>query len=69
MDDTKNPLASLGVWGAVFAIALQLAPVLGKQLFNLEPTDSTAVLDQIGTVIAGVVALYGRLKATHVLKF
>lgn len=67
MDSTKNPLASLGVWGAVFAILLTFAPIVGPMI-GMDPTAATKTLMDVGAGIAACVALYGRLKATHILK-
>ena len=68
MDMTKNPLASMGVWGAVFGVLLGFAPVIGPMI-GMTPDEATTKLMAIGAGIAAVVALVGRLRATHVLKF
>lgn len=68
MDDTKNPFASMGVWGSIAAVILAIAPAVAP-LLHMTPTELGLELDHIGTGIAGVIALVGRLRATHILKF
>lgn len=68
MNDTKNPLASMGVWGSIGALILGFAAPIGS-LLGWDPSTATTHVTEILTGIAAVVALVGRLRATHVLKF
>lgn len=65
MDKTKPWYASSGVWGGFIAV---LSPLLGV-LFHvsLSDADATAVSDALATLggaIGGIVAVYGRVKAS-----
>lgn len=68
MDNTKSPFLSLGFWGGIGATLLGFAPT-AAHLLGMDATAVSGDLAHIGTGILGAVALYGRLKATHILKF
>jgi 2-methylisocitrate lyase-like PEP mutase family enzyme len=72
MDDTKSLLASKTIWGALLAIAASVAGALG---FAISGDDQTAALglvdqifaewDRIAALVGGILALYGRIRATR----
>ena len=67
MNDTKSPLASTGVWGAVAAIAGAAAPLLLHMAGISATADQQAIAaaaSQAVTLAGGLLALAGRLTAT-----
>lgn len=65
---SKPWYASVGVWGGLVAIA---APLVGA-LFHVTISDAdmasiTDALTGIGTAIGGLLAVYGRVRATHTI--
>lgn len=68
METTKSPFLSLGFWGGLGATVLAVAPFVAKMV-GLDPAALNGDLAHIGEGIMAALALYGRLKATHVLKF
>lgn len=69
MNDVKPWYASKGVWGSVLAIVLPGLALANKQLGWL-PADQDEIATLIanfGGVVAGVIALYGRITATAVI--
>jgi|688.fasta_scaffold1454485_2 hypothetical protein len=67
MYDTKPAYASTGVWGSLLALIGALTPLALQAARVTDPGQQQAVVDtsaQVLAAIGGVVALYGRLKAT-----
>lgn len=67
MNDTKSPLTSLGVWGALTAIAGAAAPLLLDKAGVAPAADSPSVATLAAQAVAlagGILALVGRITAT-----
>lgn len=67
MPETKNPLASKTVWGAILMLA---AVILGQFGFDLPPEDQATLIDKgfaaadgVLGVVGFIVALIGRWTA------
>ena len=64
MNNFKGVLASKGVWGGLIVVLSALLGMFGYQI-GLE--DQQALVDavsQLGAMIGGVLAIYGRITAT-----
>lgn len=60
MDQTKTALASTGIWGGIIAAGIPLASLLSDSLgHSVDPK-----LQMAGSIIGGLVAIYGRMTAT-----
>jgi hypothetical protein len=57
--DTKSALTSVTIWGAVISILASVARAAG---FDIGNTDGLA--ESVVGVIGGVMAIYGRIRAT-----
>lgn len=57
--DTKSAITSVTIWGAVISILASVAKAAG---FDIGGTDGLA--ESVVAVIGGVVAIYGRVRAT-----
>lgn len=67
MYDTKPAYASTGVWGSLLALIGALTPLALQADRVTDPGQQQAVVDtsaQVLAAVGGLVALYGRLKAT-----
>ena len=69
MDSSKAWYESTAIWGGVMAMA---APVLGALFhFQMEPGDvrlAAEALAQVGAGAGGLMAIWGRLKATKAIR-
>lgn len=64
MNGVKGMLSSTGVWGGLIVV---LSALLGMFGYTIAPEDQQALVDtvsQIGAMIGGVLAIYGRVTAT-----
>ena len=67
MNDTKPAYASTGVWGSLMALIGALTPLALQAARVTDPGQQQAVVDtasQVMAAVGGLVALYGRLRAT-----
>ena len=64
MDETKPWYTSKGVWGGVVAMILGILATAGLDIGSEQDT-IVDLLVQIGVVVAGLLALVGRLKAKN----
>jgi hypothetical protein len=65
MTDTKSWYLSRTVWASVVTILLSVAGLVGVSIDAINPEGLTDALLQAATVIAGIVAIVGRLAATR----
>jgi hypothetical protein len=63
MNDTKPWYTSVGVWGAIVTILTPALRLLKIELDAQAQADLAGMLFSAATIIAGAVALYGRLRA------
>jgi hypothetical protein len=67
MNDYKSLLASKTVWGGFLALFAGFAGIFG---YSISPADQVQAVDAVASVassIGGIVAIYGRVKATKVI--
>lgn len=65
MDDTKTWYQSKTVWGGLIAIFASLMQVRGYQVPFHEQLGLTDALASAGSAVGGLLAIYGRLKASQ----
>lgn len=69
MDDgVKSLLASKTFWGAALAV---ISALLGLVGYTFGPEEQAALIElatTIGTAVGGILAMYGRVKATKAIK-
>jgi len=63
MEETKNILMSKTIWGALLAVAGAVMNAMGFETTSLNGMDG-----EIVTLIGGVIAAYGRVKAVKKIK-
>ena len=64
MNNFKGVLSSKGVWGGLIVV---LSALLGMFGYSIGLEDQQAIVDavsQLGAIIGGVLAIYGRITAT-----
>ena len=64
MNNFKGMLSSKGVWGGLIVV---LSALLGMFGYTIGLEDQQALVDsvsQLGAIIGGVLAIYGRITAT-----
>lgn len=65
MNDTKAWYTSVGTWGGILAV---IVPLVGMafhlNISDVQTQEIAAYLAAVGSVVAGGIALYGRIKAT-----
>lgn len=64
MNNFKGMLSSKGVWGGIIVV---LSALLGAFGYTIGLEDQQALVDavsQLGAMIGGVLAIYGRITAT-----
>lgn len=64
MNNFKGMLSSKGVWGGLIVV---LSALLGMFGYSIGLEDQQALVDavsQLGAIIGGVLAIYGRITAT-----
>jgi hypothetical protein len=64
MDDIKGFFASKTVWAGLAAIVIGGAPLLGWTISEDDARALTELAPQIGTVLTGLLGIYGRVTAT-----
>lgn len=74
MDGSKSWTGSAGVWGGVVAVAAGGANLLGYTISVADQAALASSLNQMVTLVTsivgiagGIVAIYGRVKATKVI--
>lgn len=63
MNGLKNPLASTTIWGGIAAMIVGLLNLLGYALSPADVGDIAQLLTGLAANVAGIVAIYGRIKA------
>jgi hypothetical protein len=66
--DTKSLLMSKTFWGAVMAIVASLVGFAGYTFGAEDQQALVEVITTVGTAVGGVLAIYGRVKATKAIK-
>ncbi|MGR3485500.1 MAG: hypothetical protein ACU0BF_09155 [Paracoccaceae bacterium] len=61
---SKSPLASRTVWGGIAAIVAGGVGLLGYTMTPDDAAQLTQALTSIGAGVGGILAIYGRVKAT-----
>lgn len=61
--DNKSPFLSRGVIGSAAAIGFGLVQMAGYVVTPADTAEGTSLLIGLGTSVAGIVALVGRVKA------
>lgn len=62
--ETKSPLASLGIIGGSGAVVLGLAQLGGWAITPADAAELSDAFKGLGVSIAGILAVYGRYRAT-----
>ncbi len=65
MHETKNPLASAGIWGGLVSAGSGIAGLWGYSVTPEMQGDIVMLLNSLAAVIGGVIAVWGRYKATR----
>lgn len=65
----KNFLGSKTIWGTVIAVVPTLAPLIGISFSAEDAAMVSNSIDAIITAVGGLLAIYGRIKATTSLTF
>ena len=68
MDEVKGWYASKAVWGGIVAVGAGVAGVLG---YTIAPADQEQIVlaaTGIASIIGGIAAVYGRVKASKAVK-
>jgi hypothetical protein len=68
MDATKPWYLSRTIWASVVTVAMSLAGLFGLSTTGIDGSSLTDTLIQAISGIAGIIAVAGRLFATHQLK-
>jgi hypothetical protein len=68
MDSVKKWWESSGIWGAVGTIVVSLGAALGYQIDPTLVNDTVVWGSSIATAVTGIVALWGRWRATAKIK-
>jgi hypothetical protein len=64
MEEYKSLLASKTIWGGIIAVGAGLAGIFG---YSVSPADQVQAIDAlagIASAVGGVIAIFGRVKAT-----
>lgn len=68
MDESKPWFMSRSVWGALVAIAAGIGGTFGIMIAEQDQATLTDAILQIAGAVGAVVALYGRLSASQILR-
>ena len=75
MTDKKGMFSSVGVWGGIgagvsgiIAFLAAIAPLFGYSVAPEDQQTLVAALTGIGGAVSGLIAVYGRITATKVIK-
>jgi len=63
MNDMKNPLQSIGIWGGLAAVVMGVLALFGVGNTPENQETIMRIVLAIGTVVSGVMAIYGRWRA------
>lgn len=66
--DTKGLLASKAVWGGIIALVAGIAGIFGYTLDAGAQEQLSAAIVSVASAIGGILAIYGRVKASKVIK-
>lgn len=66
--DTKGLLASKAVWGGIIAVLAGAAGIFGYTVSPEDVESVTTLVTGIGAAVGGLLAVYGRIRATKVIK-
>jgi hypothetical protein len=64
MDGAKSLLASRTCWGGAVAVASGILSLFGYAVSESDQVDIAAAIAGIGSLLGGIVAVYGRIRAT-----
>jgi hypothetical protein len=65
MEDSKAWYASKGIWGSVVAIGAGIAGTIwGVSVTEADQTTIVSAITAVGGAVGGLIALWGRLKAS-----
>ena len=64
MSGLKNLLASKTIWGALLAVAAGVLSMAGYTISADDQATLTGLVSGAGATIGGLLALYGRIKAS-----
>lgn len=64
-EETKYFLTSKGVWGGIIAVVAGIAGLLGYVVSPEDQASLEALVAGIVSAVGGIVAIYGRIKATQ----
>jgi uncharacterized membrane protein len=64
MKDIKSFLMSKTIWGAVIAIAPPAAGMFGLTVTGADASEASQHVNSVITAAGGLLAIYGRVKAT-----
>lgn len=66
--DSKSWLASKGVWGGIIAVAASIVgQLLGLTITEADVTQTVQHVSDLISAAGGLLAIYGRIKATKVI--
>jgi hypothetical protein len=68
MTEAKSLFASKTFWGAIIAIAASLAGMAGYTFGEADQQALVEIITTVGTSVGGLLAIYGRVKATKPIK-
>jgi uncharacterized membrane protein len=66
--ETKSLLVSKTFWGAIIAIVASLAGFAGYTFGANDQQAVVEIITTVGTAIGGLLAIFGRIKATKPIK-
>lgn len=61
---TKPALQSTGVWGGIIAVLAGVAGLFGYSISEADQATLTQVIASAGATLGGVIAIWGRIRAT-----
>lgn len=67
MYDTKSIWASTTVWGGIVALLAGIAAIFGVTFTEADQATLTEALLGISSAIGGIVAIWGRIRATKAI--
>lgn len=67
LKNSKSPLASLGILGGSGAVVLGLAQIGGWAISPADAAELSDAFKGIGVSVMGILAVYGRYRATQMI--